>query len=262
MRELTPGPQFRAAVAPGSPHIRPRRHSSATTASPQMRVSPTILMKSEGPFPGIVMASEACVEPTKTMMMPITREQPHAASARISLYTGMGSGGRLCTSPSFHNIAEPSRLSVSTASSPSRFAIRIRGLWAKAMIVSTLRCANLARRAGCNCVVHRSIRCFPDPGNPPTHTRTHTHTDVACILPSCCAETAVLGACAAQGDWSRACLVETVGSGRSGGRGRRREARLASRLASRPPVSSIMLSFASCGPKGVAEASFAVGATR
>lgn len=98
-----------------------------------MRVSPTILMKSEGPFPGIVMASEACVEPTKTMMMPITREQPHAASARISLYTGMGSGGRLCTSPSFHNIAEPSRLSVSTASSPSRFAIRIRGLWAKAI---------------------------------------------------------------------------------------------------------------------------------
>jgi hypothetical protein len=81
------------------------------------------------------MASEACVEPTKTMMMPITREQPHAASARISLYTGMGSGGRLCTSPSFHNIADPSRLSVSTASSPSRFAIRIRGLWAKAITV-------------------------------------------------------------------------------------------------------------------------------
>ena len=100
-----------------------------------MRVSPTILAKSEGPFPGTVMASEACVEPTKTMMMPITREQPHAASARISLYTGMGSGGRLCTSPSFHNIADPSRLSVSTASSPSRFAIRIRGLWAKAITV-------------------------------------------------------------------------------------------------------------------------------
>ena len=179
MRGLTPGPQFGAAVAPGSPHIRPRRHSSATTASPQMRVSPTILMKSEGPFPGIVMASEACVEPTKTMMMPITREQPHAASARISLYTGMGSGGRLCTSPSFHNIAEPSRLSVSTASSPSRFAIRIRGLWAKAMIVSTLRCANLARRAGCNCVVHHNqLGAFPTQVTR-QHTRGHTRTPMS-----------------------------------------------------------------------------------
>ena len=79
-----------------------------------------------------VMASEARVDPTKTTMMPITREQPHAASARISLYTGVGSGGRLCTSPSFHTSDEPSRLSVSTAS-PSIFAILSRGLWAKAM---------------------------------------------------------------------------------------------------------------------------------
>ena len=67
-----------------------------------MSASPTDRMKSEGPWLGIwplmalgVMASEARVDPTKTTMMPITREQPHAASARISLYTGMGSGGRL-----------------------------------------------------------------------------------------------------------------------------------------------------------------------
>ena len=179
-----------------------------------MRVSPTILAKSEGPFPGTVMASEACVEPTKTMMMPITREQPHAASARISLYTGMGSGGRLCTSPSFHNIADPSRLSVSTASSPSRFAIRIRGLWAKAITVRGHDVAPTTLRLARETSQRQRTR---------QHTPGHTHTDVARIFLSCAAHGGPW-ACAAQGFLSRASLVETVGSGRNrdeGGGGKR-----------------------------------------
>ncbi len=94
-------------------------------ASPQMSPSPMVRASSEGPLL-VVAVSDACVEPTRTVMMPITSVQPHAASARISLYTGVGSGGRLCTS-SFHTSDEPSWLSVSMASFISRFAMRIRG---------------------------------------------------------------------------------------------------------------------------------------
>ena len=104
----------------------------------------------------------------------------------------------------------------------------------------------------------------PRPRNQPTpatrqHTPGHTHTDVARIFLSCAAHGGPW-ACAAQGFLSRASLVETVGSGRNRDEGGGGSA-LGQSLGKRPPVSSIMLSFASCGTKTV-EASFGVGATR
>lgn len=196
------------------------------------------------------MASEACVEPTKTMMMPITREQPHAASARISLYTGMGSGGRLCTSPSFHSIADPSRLSVSTASSPSRFAIRIRGLWAKAITVP-------------RALSRRQLSASPaKPANASGPVNTHQDTRIPMSLEFSyrVLHTAVHGLAPHKVFYPAQVWWKPWEAGEIGMRAAAGSA-LGQSLGKRPPVSSIMLSFASCGTKTV-EASFGVGATR